>query len=78
MIEHIEGAGNVDFQCRGNVLRLFFLLVSEKVIQILQNWHILRAGVIEVIVVNKPYTTVDDGLLHRLQALFTTHNQLAQ
>ena len=78
MVEHIQGAGNIDFQRRSDVLRFFFLLGQQEVVQILQYRHILRPGVIQVIMVDQPYTTVDDGFLDRLQALLAAHDQLAQ
>ena len=78
MVEHIEGAGHIDFQRRGDVLRLFFLLRPQEVIQILQNGHILRARVVQIVLIDQPHTAVDDGFLHRLQALLAAHNQLAQ
>ena len=46
VVEHVQGAGNVDFQRRGDVLRLLFLLGAEQVIQILQDGHVLRARVV--------------------------------
>ena len=78
VIEHIEGAGHIDFQRRGDVLCLFFLLRSQEVIQILQNGHILRARVVEIVLIDQPHTTVDDGFLHRLQSLLAAHDQLTQ
>ena len=78
MIEHIQGAGDVDFQRRGNVLRFLLVLGAEQVIQILQDRHILRARVVQVIVVDQPDAAVDDGFLYRLQALFAAHDQLTQ
>ena len=78
VVEHIEGAGHIDFQCRGDVLCLFFLLCPQQVVKVLQDRHILRAGVIEVSLIDQPHTAVNDGFLHRLQALFATHDQLTQ
>ena len=48
MVEHIEGAGHIDFQRRGDVLCLFLLLRPQQVVEVLQDGHILRAGVIEI------------------------------
>ena len=54
MVEHIEGAGHIDFQRRGDVLCFLFLLRPQQVVKILQNGHILRAGVIEIGLINQP------------------------
>ena len=78
MIEHIQRTRYIDFQCRCNVLSFFFFLLPQQVIKVLQNRHILRLWVIEIFVVNQPYTTVNNGFLHRLQALLTAHDQLTQ
>ena len=78
MVEHVEGAGNVDFKGGGDVLRLLFLLTAQLVIQVLQNWHILRAGVVEVVPIDHTHTAVDDGLFHRHEAVLAADNQLAQ
>ena len=78
MIEYIEGAGYIDFKGRSDILSFLFFLFPEQVIQILQNGHILRARVIEIGLIDQAHTAVDDGFLHRLQALLTTHNQLTQ
>ena len=48
MVKHIEGAGHIDFQRRGDVLRLFLVLRPQQVVEVLQDGHILRAGVIEI------------------------------
>ena len=78
MIEHIQRTRYIDFQCRCNVLSFFFFLLPQQVIKVLQNRHILWLWVIEIFVVNQPYTTVNNGFLHRLQALLTAHDQLTQ
>ena len=78
VVEHIEGAGHIDFQRRGDVLCLFFLLRPQQIVKVLQNGHILRAGVIEIGLIDQPHTTVNDGFLHRLQALFAAHDQFTQ
>ena len=78
VVEHVEGAGNVDFQSRGDVLRLLFLLPPQLVIQVLQNRHILRHRVAEIIPVHHAHTAVDDGLFHRHEAVLAAHDQLAE
>ena len=78
MVEHIEGAGYIDFKSRCNVLSFFFFLLPQQVIKVLQNRHILRARVIEIGLIDQAHTTVNNGFLHRLQALLTAHDQLTQ
>ena len=78
MVKHIEGAGHIDFQRRGDVLRLFLVLRPQQVVEVLQDGHILRAGVIEIVLIHQPHTAVNDGFLNRLQALFAAYDQLAQ
>ncbi len=78
VVEHVEGAGDVDFQRRGDVLRLFLILHPQQVVQVLQNGHILRARIVEVVLIHQPHTAVNDGFLHRLQPVLAAHDQLAQ
>ena len=78
MVEHIQRAGDIDFQGSGNKLRFLFLLPAQTVIQITKDGHILRLGVIEIILIHHPHTAVNDGFLHRLQSVLTAHNQLTQ
>ena len=78
MVEHIQRTGDVDFQCSGNVLRFLFILRTEGVIQVLQQRHILRLRVVEVIPVDDAHATVDDGLFHRGKPVLAADDQLAQ
>ena len=56
---------------------LFFLL-KQGIVEILQQRHILRPGVIEIAVVDLVDAAVDDRFLHRLQTFLAAHHQLAQ
>ena len=58
--------------------RLYLIRLQQQVIKVLKNRHILWLWVIEIFVVNQPYTTVNNGFLHRLQALLTAHDPLTQ
>jgi len=78
VIEHIEGACYIDFQRRGDVLCFFLVLLSQKMIQILQNGHILWTWVVQIVLIDQPHTAINDGFLHRLQSFLAAHNQLAQ
>ena len=66
VVEHVQTAGNVDFQRRGDELGLLFLLRPESIVQILQDGHILRPGVGEVFLIHQPHTAVNHRFLHRL------------
>ena len=78
VVEHIQRAVNVDFQSCCDVLCLLFLLRQQRIVQILQNRHVFRHGVSQIIPVDHADTAVDDGLFHRLQALLAAYDQLAQ
>ena len=78
VVEHVQTAGNVDFQRRGDELGLLFLLRPESIVQILQDGHILRPGVGEVFLIHQPHTAVNHCFLHRLEAVFTAHNNVAE
>ena len=74
VIENIQRASDVDFQRRGDVLGFLLILRPQEVIQVLQDRHIFRARVIQIIVVDQPHTAVDDGFLDRLQTLLAAHD----
>ena len=66
VIEHIQRAGDVDFQCRRHILRFLFLLTAQLLIKVLQHRHIFWLRVIQVIPVDQTHAAVDDGFLDRL------------
>ena len=78
MVKHIQRAGDIDFQSRCDVLRFLFVLFPEGIVQVLQNGHILRLGVVQVVPVDQAHTTVNDGLFHGCKAVLAAHNQFAQ
>ena len=78
MIEHIQRAGDVDFQRRRHILRFLFLLTAQLLIKVLQHRHIFRLGVIQVIPVDHTHAAVNDGFLDRLQAILAADDQLTQ
>ena len=78
VIEHIQTAGDVDFQRRGDEMGLLFLLFQQKVIQVLQDGHILRPGVGQIVPVDQPDAAVNDGLFHRLQPVLAAHHNVAE
>ena len=53
-------------------------LVKEGVVEVLQERHLLRHRVLEIVLVDLVHAAVDDGLLHGLQAFLAAHHQLAE
>ena len=78
MVKHIQRAIDIDFQRGGNELSFLFLLFSQAIIEITEDGHILRLGVIEIVLIHHPHTAVNNGFLHGLQAVLTAHDQLTQ
>ena len=78
VVEQVQGAFHIDFQCGGNVVGFLFVLLKQGVVQVLKDGHILRAGVRKIFAVDQMHTAVDDGFLHRLQSLFAADHQFAQ
>ena len=60
------------------MMGFFFFLFQKSVIQILQKRHVLRDGILEVLLVDLMDTAVDDRLFNRLQALLAADNQFAE
>ena len=78
MIEHVEAAGDVNLQRRGEELRFFLILCPQTVVEVLENRHILRFGVGEVVPVDHADTAVYDGFLHWLQALLRADHDVTE
>ena len=78
VVEHVQTAGDVDFQRRGDEVGLLFLLFQQKLVQVLQDGHILRAGVLQVLPVDQPHTAVNDRFLNRLEAVLAAHHNVAE
>ena len=60
------------------MLGLLFLLGEKRLIEILQDRHVLRSRILEVLLIDLMHAAVDDCLLHRLQALLAADDELAQ
>ena len=57
----------------------FFLVLFEKcVIQVLKDRHIFRNRIVKISLVNLMHTTVNNCLFNGLQAVLTSHDQLAE
>ena len=78
MVEHVQGTRHINFQRCRQRLRFLFFLLSQGVVQILQNRDIFRPRVVQVGLVDDVNRAVDDGLFDRLQAIAPADDQLAQ
>ena len=56
----------------------FFLLLEQGIVQVLQQRHILRAGVSKIFAVDEMHTAVNDCLFDGHQTIFAAHHQFAQ
>ena len=78
MVEHTQRTIDVDFQCRGDTLRLPLLLLPQTVVQITKRRHILRLRVVQILLVDQRQTAVNDRLFFRLHAIPCAHDKFAQ
>ena len=78
VIEHIQRTGNVNFQSSGNKLGFLFFLLPEGIVKILQNGHILRLGIVEVVLVDQSHTAVNDRLFDRSKTVLTADDQFTK
>ena len=78
VVEYVQTACDVYLQRRRQKLRLLLVLRTEAVVEVLQNGHILRARVGEVVPVDEPDTAVYDGLFHGLEALLRPDDDVAE
>ncbi len=78
VVEQVQGALDIDLERRRHMVCLLLLLREEGIIQILEDRHVLRPGIVEILLVDVVHTAVDDRLLHRLQAFLPADDELAQ
>ena len=78
MVEHPQRTIDVDFQCRGDTLRLPFLLLPQAVVQISKRRHILRLRVIQILLIDQRQASVNDRFFFRLHAIPCAHDKFAQ
>ena len=69
MVEHVERARHIDFKGCCQPYRLALGLGTEQVIQGLEGRHFACFRVLQVFPVHLAHTAVNDGTLHRLQAV---------
>ena len=55
-----------------------FILRQQGVVQIFQQRHIFRGGILEILAIDHMDAAVNDRLFHWLQALLAAHHQFAQ
>ena len=78
VVEQVQTALDIDFQGRGDMVSLLFLLLQKGLVEVLQQRHFLGPRVLKVRLVDLMHTAVDNGFLDGEQALFSAHYQLAQ
>ena len=78
MVEHPQRTIDIDFQCRGDALRLPFFLLPQAVVQITENRHIFRFRVIQIFLIDQRQASVNDGFFFRLHAVPCTHDKFTQ
>ena len=78
VVEHPQRTIDVDFQCRGDALRLPFFLLPQAVVQITENRHIFRFRVIQIFLIDQRQASVNDGFFFRLHAVPCTHDKFTQ
>ena len=78
MVEHPQRTIDVDFQCRGDALRLPLFLFPQAVVQITERGHILRLRVVQILLVDQRQAAVNDRFFFWLHAIPCAHDQFAQ
>ena len=78
MVEHVKGTRHIDFKGSCQPYRLALRLGTEQVIQGLEGRHFACFRVLQMFPVHLAYTAVNDGPLHRLQAILAADDQLHQ
>ena len=68
---------NIDFKGSCNALCLRLSLVSQNVVEVFENRHLLRNGIGKVVLIDHTDASVNDGLFNGLQAVLAANNQLA-
>ena len=78
VVEHVEGAGDIQLQRRRDALGLRFRLSQQLVVEVLENGHPGWVRVCQVGAVHIPHTAVNDRFLHRLEAVLAAHHDIAE
>ena len=78
MVESVQIAIHVQLQTGRQTLRLWFGLLLDFPVQILQNGHILRLGISDIGTVDCPNSPVNERLFHRGKTFPATGRHLAE
>ena len=78
VVEQIQGAFDVDLKRRCHMMGFFFFLFQKSVIQILQKRHVLRDGILEVLLVDLMDTAVNNRFFDGLQAFLSADNEFTE
>ena len=78
VIEQVQRTFDVNFQCSCHMVGFLFVLCQKCIVEILQQWHILRHRIFKVGLINLVDTAVNDCLFHRLQPFLAAHDQFAE
>ena len=78
IVEQLQRTLHIDFQCSRHMMGFFLVLFEKCVIQVLKDRHIFRNRIVKISLVNLMHTTVNNCLFNGLQAVLTSHDQLAE
>lgn len=78
VVENVQRTLDVDFQRSRHMTGFRFVLRQQRIVQIFQQRHIFRGGILKILAVDHMNTAVNDRLFYRLQTLFAAHHQLTQ
>ena len=78
VVKEVQRAGDIDLQRRRHMAGLLFLLLQQRLIEVLQEGHILRDRVFKILLVDLVDAAVNDRFLHRLKPLLAAHHQLTE
>lgn len=78
VVEEVQGSLHIDFHRRCHMMGFLLLLLKECVVKVLQERHVLRHRILEILLVDLMDTAVNDRLFHRLQAFLAADYQLAE
>ena len=78
VVKDVQTALDVDFQRSRHMAGFRFILRQQGVVQIFQQRHIFRDGILEIFAIDHMDAAVNDRFFHRLQPLFAADHQFAQ
>ena len=78
VVEHVEGAGDVDLQGRSQEAGLPFRLIQQRFIEVSKNGHILRLGGVKVGLIDAMHTSINNRALRGLQTVPASGDELKE